>query len=135
MADHALRARISAAVTEALRPLPVVLAGWEGGSAAFGHVDAYSDIDLIYLVTDDASFEELYTSAERALEAVSPITARYTPQLGRYYQLKDAGDFLLVDLVFLRVGDSERYFEVERHGKGVPLFDKGDWLRPVPVDQ
>ena len=75
MINHSLRARISSAVTEALRPLPSVLAGWEGGSAAFGAVDPYSDIDLEYLVADDAAFDVLYTSAERAIEAVSPITA------------------------------------------------------------
>lgn len=135
MTDHALRSRIADAVTAALRPHPAVLAGWEGGSAAFGKVDSYSDIDLEFLVTDAAQFEELYASAERALEAVSPITARYAPRLGRYYQLKDAGEFLLVDLVLLRVGDADRHHEIERHGEKVPFFDKGGWLAPVPVDQ
>jgi hypothetical protein len=98
--DHRLRDRISSAVTEALRPLPAVFAGWEGGSAAFGAVDAYSDIDLEYLVADDACFEFLYAPAERAIETVSPITASHTPVKGRYYKLKDGGDFLLVDLIF-----------------------------------
>jgi hypothetical protein len=133
MIDHSLRNRISCAVTEALRPLPAVLAGWEGGSAAFGAVDAYSDIDLEYLVADDASFELLYASAERALETVSPIVASHTPLQGRYYKLKDGGDFLLVDLIFFRVGDSDHHLEVERHGDKLPLFDKGDWLRRSPL--
>jgi hypothetical protein len=31
--DHSLRDRISKAVTEALRPLPAVFAGWEGDLA------------------------------------------------------------------------------------------------------
>jgi hypothetical protein len=48
--DHALRARISDALCRVLEPLPEVLAGWEGGSAAFGALDGYSDIDLNYLV-------------------------------------------------------------------------------------
>jgi hypothetical protein len=135
MIDHALRDRISKAVTEALRPVPAVFAGWEGGSAAFGAVDAYSDIDLEYLVADDASFELPYASAENAIEAVSPITARHTPLKGRYYKLKDGGDFLLVDLIFFRVGDPDCRLEVERHGDKVPLFDKGDWLRRRPLDE
>lgn len=134
MIDHALRARISDAVTEALRPLPTVLAGWEGGSAAFQNLNAYSDIDIEYLVADDASFDDLYERAETGLEAVSPIVARYTPQLGRYYTLKDASEFLLVDLVFLRVGEADHHLEVERHGEKVALFDKGNWLRRVPLD-
>ena len=133
--DHSLRDRISTAVTEALRPVSAVFAGWEGGSAAFGAVDAYSDIDLEYLVADDASFELLYASAENAIETVSPITARHTPLKGRYYKLKHGGDFLLVDLIFFRVGDPDRHLEVERHGDKVPLFDKGDWLRRRPLDE
>jgi hypothetical protein len=135
MIDHALRARISSAVTEALRSLPAVFAGWEGGSAAFGSVDAYSDIDLEYLVADDASFELLYASAERAIETVSPIVASHAPLTGRYYKLKDGGDFLLVDLIFFRVGDFDQHFEVERHGDKRTLFDKGDWLRRRPFDE
>ena len=135
MVDHSLRNRISSAVTEALRPLPAVFAGWEGGSAAFGAVDAYSDIDLEYLVADDACFESLYASAERAIETVSPITASHTPVNGRYYKLRDGGDFLLVDLTFFRIGDPDRHLEVQRHGDKLPLFDKGDWLRSVPLDE
>jgi hypothetical protein len=135
MVDHPLRARISDAVTEALRPLPAVLAGWEGGSARFGVVDAYSDIDLGFVVADDARFEDLYASAERALEAVSPIVASHAPLEGRYYKLKDVGEFLLVDLVFHRVGDPDHHLDVERHGETVPLFDKANWLRPRPLDQ
>lgn len=133
--DHSLRRRISVAVTDALRPLPTVLAGWEGGSAAFGAVDAYSDIDLEYLVADDASFDVLYAAAENAIETVSPITATHTPLKGRYYKLKDGGDFLLVDLVFFRASDPDDQLEVERHGDRLPLFDKGDWLRPRPLNE
>jgi hypothetical protein len=135
MVDHALRTRISEAVTAALRPLPEVFAGWEGGSAAFGVVDAFSDIDLEFLVADDASFEHLYVVAEIGLEAVSPITASHTPLQGRYYKLKDGGDFLLVDMIFHRVGGPDHHLDIERHGVNVPLFDKGDWLRPTPLDE
>jgi hypothetical protein len=135
MIDQSLRDRISSAVSEALRPLPVVLAGWEGGSAAFGAVDGYSDIDLTYLVEDDASFELLYASAANALATVSPVTASHTVPLGRYYKLKDGGEFLLVDLIFLRAGDPDHFLEVERHGHILPHFDKGGWLRPRPLDE
>ena len=55
--------------------------------------------------------------------------------MGRYYKLKDGGDFLLVDLIFFRVGDADHHLEVERHGDKLPLFDKGDWLRRRPLDE
>ena len=93
--DYSVRARISDVVTEALRRLPAVFAGWEGGSAV--------------------SLEDLYATAERAIEGVSPITARHTPLKGQYYKLKDGGDFLLVDLIFHRVGDPDHHLDVERH--------------------
>ena len=102
MADKSLRVRISSAITEALRPLPTVFAGWEGGSAAFGAVDEYSDIDLTYLVADDASLDLLYASAERAMEMVSPITGSHDAPPGRYYMLEDRE--FLVDLSFLLAG-------------------------------
>ena len=133
-ADTILRDRISVAVTESLKPLPAVYAGWEGGSAAFDSVDEYSDIDLTFLVSDDASFEDLFASAESALKSVSRITASYSPPLGRYYKLADGSDYLFVDLVFLRAGEPDHYLEVERHGQVKPLFDKADWLRRRPLD-
>ena len=88
-----------------------------------------------YLVDDDASSELLYASAENALEMVSPITARHTVPPGRYYKLRDGGEFLFVDLCFFRAGAPDHFLEVERHGHIVPLFDKGDWLSQTSLDQ
>jgi hypothetical protein len=133
--DESLRVRITSAICQALEPLPAVLAGWEGGSAAFGSVDGYSDIDLKFLVDDDALSDLLYAAAEASLETVSPITASHLVPPGRYYKLKDGGEFLLVDLCFFRAGATDHTLEVERHGHARPLFDKGDWLRPRPLDE
>src|ERR1700674_4552417 len=94
--DESLRDRIASAICRALRPLPNVLAGWEGGSVAFGALDGYSDIDLCFLVDDDASSDLLYAAAEASLETVSPITASHFVPPGRYYKLKEGGEFLLV---------------------------------------
>jgi hypothetical protein len=135
MIDHPLRERISSAVCRALSPFPNVLAGWEGGSAAFGTLDDYSDIDLNFLVDDDASSDFLYAAAEHSLETVSPITASHWVPPGRYYKLKDGGEFFFVDVCFLRAGASDHLLEAERHGHGLPLFDKGNWLRPRPLDE
>lgn len=134
-ADQSLRNRITTAVCDALEPLPSVLAAWEGGSAAFGTVDRYSDIDLNVLVDDDASLDHLYAAAEASLHAVSPITASHYVAPGRYYKLRDGGEFLFVDLSFFRAGAPDQPLEIERHGRAQPLFDKGDWLRPRRVDE
>ena len=133
--DHSLRDRISRAVCGALRPLPNVLAGWEGGSAAFGALDTYSDIDLNFLVDTDASLDPLYAAAEKSLEIVSPIIASHAAPPGRYYKLEDSGEFLLVDLCFFPQGAVDHHLDVERHGHVVTLFDKGDSLRPGLLDE
>ena len=133
--DQILRDRITAAICEALEPLPSVLAAWEGGSAAFAAVDGYSDIDLNVVVDDAVSFDLLYATAEASLNAVSPIVRSHFVPPGRYYKLRDGGEFLFVDLSFFRAGAADHPLEVERHGQARPLFDKGDWLHARPLDE
>ncbi len=135
MIDRSLRDRITRTICAALEPLPGVLAGWEGGSVAFGALDGYSDIDLNFLLADDASSDLVYAAAESALETVSPVTASHPVPPGRYYKLRDGGEFLLVDLCLYRAGAPDRFLEVERHGRIRPLLDKGDWLRARPLDE
>ena len=133
--EYAFREGVIAAIRRALEPLPDVHAGWEAGSIAFGASDSYSDIDLNFLVSDDVSLERLYAQAEDALNAVSPITASHAAPPGRYYKLKEGGEFLLVDLCFVRAGAHDHCLDVERHGHVRPLFDKGGWLHPKVLDE
>ena len=133
--DQSFRDRITTAIGSALEPLPTVLAAWEGGSAAFGAVDGYSDIDLNVLVDDDVAFDRLYEIAEASMGAVSPITASHFAPPGRYYKLKDGGDFLLIDLCIFSATAADQALEVERHGQPRALFDKGRWLHPRQVNE
>lgn len=128
------RDRIRRALSRALEPIDAVRAGWEGGSAAFGAIDPYSDIDLNFIVDDQCAVERLYGVAETALAEVSPIVAAHSVPPGRYYKLSAGGEFLLVDLCFFREGAADHPLEVERHGEIQSLFDKGDWLRAKPLD-
>jgi hypothetical protein len=133
--DFPLRERITSAVWRVLEPLPAVHAGWESGSAAFGTVDAYSDIDLNFIVDDECSLDSLYAASEHALEEISPISINHVVPPGRYYKLAAGGEFLFVDLCFFRAGHSDHPLEVERHGIPRRLFDKADWLRAKPLDE
>lgn len=128
-APNVLRDRITEAVCQALLPLSHVLAGWESGSVAFDLVDEYSDIDLNFLLVDPAQLDPLYAVVESALVTVSPISASHFEPPGRYYKLRDGGDFLLVDVCFHQTTGFGECLDVERHGKIRPLFDKGQWLR------
>jgi len=129
-----LREQILGVVRAALEPHPDVLAGWEGGSAAFDAVDRYSDIDLFFLVNEDASFQQLYAIVAASLRELSPITLCHDAAAGRFYQLMAAGEYLMVDLCLLRLSAPDRYLDVERHGRARPLFDKGEWLHPKTSD-
>ena len=119
-------------MTQALRQSPHVLAGWESGSAAFDLVDEYSDIDLNFLLDEASAEDSFYAAVEAALETVSPIAATHSAPPGRYFKLRDAGDFLLVDVCTFGVEDLGERLDIERHGVVRPLFDKGQWLRSDP---
>jgi hypothetical protein len=130
--DAGLRGRITEAVSNALQPLAHVLAGWESGSVAFDLEDEYSDIDLNFLLDDASSIDVFYAAVESALETVSPIFASHSAPPGRYFKLRDGGDFLLVDVCIFQPANFAERLDIERHGRIRPLFDKGEWLRSDP---
>jgi hypothetical protein len=41
----------------------------------------------------------------------------------------------MIDLSFFTAGSKDHPLEIERHGHPLPLFDKGDWLNPKPLDE
>lgn len=129
ISDNTLRDRITEVVSNALQPLPHVLAGWESGSVAFDRADEYSDIDLNFLLDDTLPVGPLFAVVESALETVSPVAASHSEPPGRYFKLKDVGDFLLVDVCLYRTDNFKERLDSERHGRIRPLFDKGQWLR------
>jgi len=128
------REQITNAVCGVLQPRPDVLAGWEGGSVAFDVADEYSDIDLTFLVADDTGVEPLYAAVEAAIILINPVICSHPEPPGRYYKFRDGGDYLLLDLCFLRTGANDQGLDTERHGEVQPLFDKGDWLSAKHLD-
>ncbi len=134
------REDILAAVRAALEPLPFVHAMWEGGAAAFGRVDAWSDIDL-QVDVEDEHIGEIFGIVERALESVSPIALRFeVPQPtwhGHYqafYRLRDAGEFLLVDFAAILHSNPDKFLQRAIHGSPVVHFDKSGIISPAPLD-
>ena len=117
------------AVCEALLPLPHVLAGWESRSIAFDRLDEFSDIDLNFLLTDEARDDALYEIVETALARVSPIVVEHAEPPGRYYKLAEGAEFLLVDVCIFRAASLNERLDTARHGNVRPLFDKGQWLQ------
>jgi predicted nucleotidyltransferase len=132
------RTQLIATLQRALARMDAVDAAWEGGSAAFGSEDELSDIDAVAVVADDA-IAPTFVAVEAALAALSPVVLRYdTPgTVGfaqKFYRLRDAGEFLVVDLVFIRRSDPLLFREVELHGQGRTWFDRRGVLATTHLD-
>ncbi len=132
------RSRLIDVLRGTLRETNGVDAAWEGGSAAFGSDDALSDVDVVAVVADDA-VDATFTRIESALDALSPVTLRHdvAATVGfaqKFYRLRDAGEFLVVDLVLIRRSDPLLFREVELHGRGPTWFDRHGILVEAHLD-
>jgi len=137
------RTALVEALRQALEPRDWALALWEMGAAAFGRVDAWSDLDLMCVAEDGREGDVLPLVAE-TLARLSPIDAQYElpaptwhGHRQAFYRLRDASPYLLVDICALRRDsrDAERWFLTpERHGTVRVIFDKEGLVRPGSMD-
>ena len=124
------RSAIIAALAKSLEALPWVDALWEGGSAAFGRDDRWSDVDL-QAVAEDSQAPGLFEIVEATLTPLSPIKQVYrVPEPAwhghsqRFYELEAAGPFLTVDVCVMKRSNPNRFLEREIHGEARFLFDR-----------
>jgi len=135
------RAPLLQALRNALEPLDYVHAMWEGGAASFKRVDEWSDIDL-QVAADDERVAEVVAVVEQTLTALTPITLRYEiPQPAwhghwqAFYQLEQAGPFLMLDFVVMKRSATNKLLQPEIHGDAVIHFDKINFVVAPPFDQ
>jgi predicted nucleotidyltransferase len=129
-----MRQKILEAILATLEPKDFVLALWQGGSAAHGSTDEWSDIDIQVIVEDDR-VEETFDILEESLKTISEIQFKWrVPEptwhghSQCFYQLEEATPFLFIDFVVLKQSTPNHFLEVERHGKLVIGFDKANLL-------
>lgn len=124
------REEIISRLTEELEPVEYVNALWEGGAAAFGRVDEWSDIDLAIDVKDE-NIEEAFIKMEEVLNQISSVKIKYrlpdptwhgNPQA--FYLLEDTSPFLMIDLSVIRESNDSKFTEKEVHGSLKFYFDK-----------
>lgn len=139
--DNLNRNLIIQTLVEVLRPLDYVHAFWEGGAAAFGRIDRWSDIDL-YLVVEDTKVDETFLAVEKALKSLSPIKQKYEvshpSQSGlfqAFYRLRDANQYLVIDLAVLTLSSPDKFLEPEIHGSVVFYFNKSDKIKPSSLNK
>jgi hypothetical protein len=123
---------------EALRDNPKIVALWEGGSAATGFTDQYSDLDLLALCAceTDEAFELMES-------VMPPISHRYIEPPGpdlkhRIYLHEGAPKHFFADVGVLSEDSREALKErmvIERHGKPVVFFDHKGLIKPRPVNK
>ena len=132
------RADLIAVLRETLERIDAVDAAWEGGSAAFDAADDLSDVDAVAVVADGA-IDTTFAQVEAALHALSPLTLRHdvaatAGYAQKFYRLRDAGEFLVVDFVLIRRSDPLLFREVELHGRGKTWFDRRGILVEARID-
>lgn len=139
--DRLSRQHITSTVVESLRPLQFVNAVWQGGAAAFGRVDKWSDIDLVIDAQDDRA-DDVWPVIDRAIESLAPVELCFVnphPPLGlhsqRFYRLAGAGPFLLLDLCVFKASTEDKLLDTETHGHAVVHFDRTGATKPCPRDQ
>lgn len=138
------RERARQAIVAALRPFgddAQFYAAFEGGSAATGRLDAYSDIDLC-VVADAPLNNRLFAAIEAQLQTIGPFSHVWSvadaPWPGfaqKFYFLEGAPQFFAVDCSLVVPDTARMFLEVERHGDAQILFDPRRWIEPQHMDR
>lgn len=136
-----MRKRILETIIATLELLDFVLALWQGGSAAHGHTDEWSDLDVEVIVEDD-HVQETFDILEESLKTISEITFKFVVPEPTwhghsqcYYQLAEVSPFLVIDFAVMKLSSPNRFLEVERYGNRVIGFDKANLLVPTPLNR
>jgi predicted nucleotidyltransferase len=136
-----MRNQILETLITTLEPIDFVLAFWQGGSAAHGFTDEWSDLDVEVIVEDD-HVEETFLIVEKNLSTFFGI--RFKLRIPEptwhghsqcFYQLEEVSPFLMIDFVVMQRSNPNRFLEVERHGRGVIGFDKANLLVPTALNK
>lgn len=118
-----------------------ILTAWEGGSAATGYLDEYSDLDLALITTDD-KVEEIFELTEQFLEGNYGISNKFRmpePNWHRhsqcFYKLTKSPEYFYVDMLIEKESTKNRFTESDRHGKSIIWFDKKNLIDPTPTPE
>ncbi len=112
---------------------------WEGGSAATGRLDEYSDLDLC-LICDDDKVEKTFEIIADYLQKNYGIKSRFRlPEPAWhghsqcFYDLDNTPEFFFLDLLVEKLSAGNRFMEKDRHGDAIVWFDKKNLFDPTPT--
>ena len=141
MIPQTYRRRIKDAIVSAIRERNDVDGCWEGGSAATGRIDEFSDVDLV-IVGSLSAADEIFAAVENAISTVGEISHRwhvdpaaFRDTAQRFYFLADAPRFFAVDCVIVNRNGTAQFLERERHGEPQVEFDRTGQISALPLDE
>jgi hypothetical protein len=136
----AYRQRVAALLVDAVREAGA-LACWEGGSAATGRLDGFSDIDLC-VVAPLTQADAMFAAVEGALRSITAIEhtwvldpAPCAATAQRFYLLRDAPPFFAIDCAVLSLEGIGQFLERERHGEPLVYFDTTGQVHATALDK
>jgi hypothetical protein len=137
----AYRERLAAAIVAALAEEPAVRAVGEGGAAARGRADAFSDLDLVIVGALDSA-AAIFAKVERAARKFGAISHAWSvepaPFAGlaqRIYLLEGAPRFFALDCCVFSAEGVTPFLERERHGEMVVWLDREGLLKPRRINR
>jgi len=117
-----------------------IIAVWEGGSAATGYLDQYSDLDL-ELICEDKAVEEVFKEIEIYLIENHGIARKFRiPEPAwhghsqAFYILKNPTPPFYIDLLVIKRSSENQFLEIDRHGNPVIWFDRENLIKPTRSD-
>jgi hypothetical protein len=136
-----LRKEIIDAIVKTIEPLDFVHALWQGGAAAFGRVDQWSDIDFM-TIADREFIPKVFQAAEGTLNEMTGIEKIFeVPQptshgfYQKFYRLKGADPFLMIDFAVGDLEKQDKFLEPEIHGKPIVHIDRKGIISSQPLDK
>ncbi len=121
--------------------IPQAIAAWEGGSAATGFVDDYSDMDLI-IVCEDESVELIFEKLENYFESRCGIERKHrVPEPAWhgfsqcFYKIGNVPELFYMDIGVIKKSIPDKLTESDRHGFAAIWFEKEPTIDSTPCPQ
>ncbi len=121
---------LKSALCEILQPRDDVVAVWEGGAAATGFLDQYSDLDLL-IVTSQPAADEIFALLDEHFQKSYGVRNRFRmPEpawhgLSQcFYLLDGMPPLFYCDIAVTSADNPKKFTEPDRHGRALIWFDK-----------
>lgn len=117
-----------------------IIAAWEGGSAATGFEDMYSDLDLAVLA-EDGKTEDVFIVVEEYLQknyGINRIIRMPEPAWHGmsqcFYLIDGAPEYFYIDMAVMKESVQDPLLEKERHGIAKVWFDRKGFVVTTTID-